>query len=150
MSLDVYLTIKGVQNLPSGPVIFIREDGQTKQVTQSEWNERFPECEPVTVELPENDETVYRANITHNLNTMAKAAGIYECLWRPDETNISKAKQLIEPLQMGLNQLKNDRATFKKFNPANNWGTYELLVEFVENYLKACKQYPESEVRVSR
>ena len=31
----------------------------------------------------EGVETVYCANITHNLNVMAGKAGIYEALWRP-------------------------------------------------------------------
>ena len=38
---------------------------------------------------------VYSANITHNLNRMAMEAGIYECLWRPDEHGITKAAQII-------------------------------------------------------
>ena len=29
--------------------------------------------------------TIWAIGITHNLNTMAEAAGLYECMWRPDE-----------------------------------------------------------------
>ena len=32
--------------------------------------------------LAEEDETVYQANITHNLGKMAREAGIYEALWQ--------------------------------------------------------------------
>lgn len=39
---------------------------------------------------------------------------------------------------------------FKRFNPDNRWGTYEELVNFVQEYLNACRQWPEAEVRVSR
>jgi len=39
--------------------------------------------------------TIFEANITHNLNRMAQAAGIYEALWCPDEIGITKAAQLI-------------------------------------------------------
>jgi len=150
MSLDVYLSLKGVQNLPSGEAIFIREDGQTKEISRAEWNERFPEREPIRVELPSDDDEVYSANITHNLNSMADEAGIYRHLWRPDEIEITKAEQLIEPLRVGLELLKSDPERFSKFNPENGWGTYEGLVRFVENYLQACVSYPSAEVQVSR
>ena len=45
---------------------------------------------------------VYDANITHNLTEMADKAGIYEALWRPEEINVKKAKDLIRPLEIGL------------------------------------------------
>lgn len=150
MSLDVYLSLRGVQNLPSGGIIFIREDGRIKEISRAEWNERFPEREPAIVNLPSDDDEVYSSNITHNLNQMAREAGIYKYLWRPDEIGINKAAQLIDPLRAGLELLKSDPARFKKFNPENLWGTYEGLVRFVENYLQACVSYPSAEVRVSR
>ncbi len=150
MSLDVYLEIKGVQNLPSGPRIFVREGGQNKEITRADWDERFPGREPVTIEFPTDSSEVYSANITHNLNKMASEAGIYNHLWGPDEINIEKAEQLIEPLQEGLTLLEGDPEKFKQFNPENGWGTYEGLVSFVHDYLKACKEYPNADVRVWR
>lgn len=39
-----------------------------------------------------NGETLYSRNITHNLGRMAQAAGIYECLWRPEEHGITHAQ----------------------------------------------------------
>ncbi len=33
----------------------------------------------------ENGNDLYWRNITHNLTTMASTAGLYECLWRPEE-----------------------------------------------------------------
>lgn len=92
----------------------------------------------------------YEANITHNLNAMAEAAGLYDALWRPDEVGITKASQLIEPLERGLNRLIGDPAGFKQYNPANGWGSYDFLVRFVMQYLEACREYPEATVRVSR
>jgi len=150
MSLDVYLTVEGVQNLPSGPHIFIREDGMNKEISHAEWDERFPGREPVTIEFPSDDDGVYCANITHNLNSMAKEAGIYKHLWRPDEIDIQKAGQLIEPLQKGLAVLRNDPERFRAFNPANGWGTYEGLVSFVGRYLAACEATPAADVSISR
>jgi hypothetical protein len=148
MSLDVCLTLKGSSHGPESG-IFIREDGQTKQITRSEWDERFPDREPVTVESQESD-VVYSANITHNLREMASAVGIYIYLWRPEEGDIDKASQLIEPLKSGLWLLEHDPNLFKQYNPKNGWGTYETLVKFVRNYLQACEQYPEADVSVSR
>jgi len=95
-------------------------------------------------------EEVYEANITHNLNRMAAVADIYDVLWRPDENGILKAKQLIEPLERGLNKLLQNPEYFKTFDSPNGWGKYENFVPFVENYLLACKEFPEAEVVVWR
>lgn len=92
----------------------------------------------------------YSGNITHNLGGMAEAAGIYMELWRPEEIGISKAQQLIEPLERGLERLKQQPAHYRRLNPQNKWGDYEMLVSFVEGYLKACKDHPNSVVEASR
>ena len=42
---------------------------------------------------------IYSRNITHNMNKMADAVGLYKPLWRPDEIGITKAAQLVEPLR---------------------------------------------------
>lgn len=93
---------------------------------------------------------IYSANITHNLGAMAKAAGIYEHLWLPDEVNIKVASELIAPLTKGLELLKSDPDKFKKFDAENGWGLYIHFVPFVENYLNACIEFPDAEIRVSR
>lgn len=93
---------------------------------------------------------VYSANITHNLNKMAEAAGIYEYLWRPDEIGITTAAQLIGPLEAGLALLKSDPERFEAYNSPNGWGLYKHFVPFVEKYLEACKEYPDATVTVSR
>lgn len=102
------------------------------------------------VYLTVNEENVYSDNITHNLNKMAIEAGSYEYLWRPDEINITRAKQLIAPLKRCLKRLTNDPERFKQFDAPNGWGKYEHLVMFVINYLDACRKYPKAEVSVSR
>lgn len=95
-------------------------------------------------------ETCFDTNITHNLNTMADAAGIYEALWRPEEINITKAGELIEIIESGLNLLKSDPERFRQFNDPNGWGMYEHFVPFVEKYLEACKKYPDAIIEVDR
>jgi hypothetical protein len=141
MSLDVYLTLDSASIKP-GSGIFVREEGQTKEISREEWDERYPGREPAIAQLPESDE-VYWANITHNLNKMAGAAGLYEYLWRPDELGIEQAYELILPLEA-------DPDKFRKYNPSNGWGDYDGLVKFVRGYLDACKRYPQARVRVSR
>ncbi len=146
MSLDVMLTLP---EITEGGTIHYRDkaDGQIKALSYAEWDAAFPGMSLVTVN---QSRTVYDANITHNLNKMASEAGIYEALWRPEEINITKARQLIEPLTKGLALLKGDRKHYETFNSPNGWGMYEHFVPFVERYLEACKEYPDANVSVSR
>lgn len=95
-------------------------------------------------------ETYYDANITHNLGRMADAAGIYNCMWRPEEHGIAKAAQLIEPLRAGLALLQSDEPRFSQYNASNGWGLYEHFVPFVAKYLQACQKYPDADVNASR
>ena len=147
MSLDVYLETN--ETVPADAKIYIREDGQNREISREEWEKKFPGTEPVVVVEQESNE-VYSANITHNLNRMADEAGIYKHLWRPDEIGIDQAEGLVEPLGIGLALLKSDPERFKKHNPKNGWGDYDGLVRFVENYLVACKECPQARVRVWR
>ena len=115
-------------------------------------------------------EEYYWANITHNLSRMASEAGIYEALWRPhrlkdgynipeddyeaeyefEYENPSFARDIIRKLTIGLDLLKRDPEHFKKFNSENGWGLYENFVPFVEEYLRACQEYPDAQIMVSR
>jgi len=149
MSLDVYLEMETPIDV-SHSGIFIREDGEVREITRDEWDRRYPEREPIVVTPPEADTCVYTANITNNLNRMAEAAGIYNALWRPEENNIICAKQLVPILEEALRCLNENPARFKKFNPENGWGDYDGLCVFVERYLRACREYPTAKVRVWR
>lgn len=151
MSLDVYLTKPGTHGDSFVvPRIFIREAGQTREISREEWDQKFPGAEPVTVENENATDEVYSANITHNLNAMADAAGIYKCLWRPEEIGITKASQLIEPLEAGLKLLESDPERFKFYNPSNGWGSYDGFVPWIQRYISACKDHPDADVSVSR
>jgi hypothetical protein len=91
---------------------------------------------------------LYSGNITHNLNTMAESAGIYKCLWRPNELwDNPTADKLIPHLEAGLLKLKSNPEYFKQFNASNGWGTYDDFVHFVEEVLNACKEHPKANVR---
>lgn len=146
MSLDISLFIPGVTSEGTG--IFIREDGRVREISFSEWDEKFPNREPIR--STSEDTYVYSANITHNLGKMADAAGIYQALWRPEEINIETADQLIDLLTKGLELLKSSPEKFKVYDSPNGWGKYEHFVPFVEEYLEACKKYPQATIHVSR
>lgn len=96
------------------------------------------------------EEDIFSSNITHNLNKMAEAAGIYKHLWRPEEIGITRAHELIKPLEEGLRKLEVTPAFFTQFNAANGWGLYEHFVPFVREYLEACRNNPDSFIRTSR
>lgn len=93
---------------------------------------------------------LYWANITHNLNTMAGEAGIYECLWRPDEHGITHARQIIEPLAAGVALLATQKERFEAFNAPNGWGKWENFLPWCAKYLQACRDNPDALVKVSR
>jgi len=93
---------------------------------------------------------VYEANITHNLNRMAKEAGIYEELWRPDEIGITHACELIRPLRSGANAMYLDPPRFQALNPENGWGSYDDFLPWLEKYIAACQEHPKTKVKVSR
>ena len=122
MSLDVYLTSPTTTKCPNCGHEIILEDAHE----------------------------VYSSNITHNLGAMADAAGIYEHLWSPDEIGIKTASELIAPLTEGLKRMKDDPAFYKKFNASNGWGLYEHFIPWIEEYLQACIEHPNAEIRVSK
>lgn len=97
-----------------------------------------------------NGTVVYSTKITHNLNTMAEEAGIYECLWRPEEHGITVAAQVVEPLAAGLELLIKEPTRFKAFEESNEWGKWRDFVPFCAEYLEACQRYPAALVVVSR
>jgi hypothetical protein len=148
MSLDVYLCVKAPVAVAAGSTIFVRENGRTKELSREEWDEMHPGRE---LDCPEAESTqVFSCNITHNLTTMAAAAGVYQACWRPDELKVEQAQHLIPLLEDGLQTLKADPERFKALNPANGWGDYEGLVAFVTEYLQACRDYPDARIEVSR
>lgn len=90
--------------------------------------------------------SVWDGNITHNLNKMAAAVGIYDAMWHPDRIGATHAAQIIGRLREGLEMLKSDPEHYSTFEPSNKWGTYADLVKFVEEYLAACEENPDAEI----
>jgi hypothetical protein len=102
--------------------------------------------------------SVYSNNITHNLTKMAsqvkvgigKQLSLYDILWRPEEHNLTYARQISDLLDEGWNILLSDPEKFRAFNPENGWGSYEGLCDFVYCYRNACWDNPDAELSVSR
>lgn len=113
-----------------------------------------PEKETKHCECCGNDyeasKELYDTNITHNLGAMAKEAGIYKILWRIEETEITKASEMIEPLEKGIKLMKQDPKRFQFYNASNGWGTYSQFWKWLVDLLHACKEYPKATVHTSR
>ena len=95
-------------------------------------------------------EEIYWKNITHNLGKMAKEAGFYTYLWRPEEAGCRLACEIVGPIEDGLKLLKAEPEKFKKFSADNGWGTYEQFLPWLEDYVLALKNNPKATVTVSR
>ena len=115
-------------------------------------------------------EELYSSNITHNLGEMAEAAGLYKALWRPyqlkegyniteddyhveyvfEVANPVKANEIIPIIEKGLEDMKARPEHYETFNSENGWGMYEHFVPWIEKYLEALKEYPESFVECDR
>lgn len=93
---------------------------------------------------------LYTANITHNLGGMAQEAGIYGCLWRPEEGGITMAHEIIKPLDEGLAKLMSEKARFEVFDDPGGWGRWKDFVPWCADYLQACRDFPTALVKVCR
>lgn len=88
----------------------------------------------------------YHANITHNLNKMADAAGIYGIVWHPEENGVTKAADLIDPLEAAIQDMKANPSKYREYDSPNGWGTYKHFVPWLEEYLEACRENPDAKV----
>ena len=92
---------------------------------------------------------VFTISITANLTGMAQAAGLYHCLWKPDEIHVNLAFDAIESLRAGLMRLKTSQKLYEQYDPPSGYGDYDNLMNVVEEYLKACLAYPNTFIRIS-
>ncbi len=93
---------------------------------------------------------VCEINATHNLTKMAAEALLYRPLWRPDESGIEKAGDLIPALEAGIARMESEPDYFRLFNPENGWGDYDGFLEVLRHLLKGCRDHPEASVYASR
>lgn len=112
----------------------------------------FEDAALKTLGLPHEcrGEEIFECDLTHNLGQMAEFAGVYKCLWRPEELGIETAGQMIPHLEAGYSILTKNKKECMTHNPANGWGDYAHLVVAVERLLNACYETPNATIRVSR
>jgi len=96
-----------------------------------------------------DDAKLADVNITHNLNKMADAVGLYEVLWKPDEIGITTASQMIPFLEKGIKKLRENPEKYKTFNASNGYGNYEDFVRFCDSVLHWCNKYPDSVIEAN-
>ena len=92
--------------------------------------------------LIDNGESVYDFNITSNLGSMARACGLYDCLWLAAEHGVARAADLIPALEKGITELALNVEKYASMNPPNGWGSWENLLSCAVQTLAACKRWP--------
>ena len=90
----------------------------------------------------------HSVNITHNLGPMAKAAGIYEAMWRCEDT--PNASYMGDVLKVGLDKMEKNPKVYIDLNPANGWGDFYSFRNDVRDLLEACETYPWAKIEISR
>lgn len=93
-------------------------------------------------------EVRYGATVPQALAPMARAAGLYEVLWTPEQVAIHVAGDMRQFLRKGWATLRLEEGRCRALAPADGWGTYEQLVQFTRELLMACQRTPEALVRV--
>ena len=146
MSLDLYLISTKPIKRKIGSGIFIRENGQTKELSLDEARKRYPDM-IFSNAKEETTHIVFKDNITHNLGDMASACGLYDPMWHSEG---KQAKDVIFGLRNGSNVLVRDKGEMMKYNPENGWGSYENLVQVATDFLSACEKYPSAKIDCSR
>jgi len=97
-------------------------------------------------------ELVHDANITHNLNTMADKAGIYDALWGGNINGVAiqNAGQLADILTPSIKNMDLRPEYYRRFNADNGWGTYEQFVPWLEKLRDKCVEYPDAKIEISK
>jgi hypothetical protein len=90
-------------------------------------------------------------NITHNLNDMAKALGVYQCLWHPEEIAETVLAKDIEPLvKAAAEKLALHPEEYFQYESENGWGTLAGFKKFLAGVLEICREFPDSRVAADR
>jgi hypothetical protein len=92
----------------------------------------------------------FEANITHNLNAMASAAGIYRAIWRPEECGVKTGRDLAAAIKEPIEEMKKNPDKYRAYDAKNGWGTYEHFIPWLDTLLAACNDYPDHIIGVSR
>ena len=155
MSLDLYIISKKLVK-HKGTGIYIRENGKTKELSLGEAEGLY--VSDSINEITSEDNIYWHGNITHNLGAMADhcycycpdKTSLHSILWRPEETTLlivsgKLTSSYVKALSICLEELKEHRDYYEKFNPNNGWGNYDTLVNFTDSFLVALNKIPQKE-----
>lgn len=92
-------------------------------------------------------ETLYDANITHNLTPMWRKAGVYDALYM---SKGHKAAEYIEVLERGVADFQANYDEYRKLDSPNGWGLAKHALPFLEQTAAAFKANPTAIVHVSK
>jgi hypothetical protein len=92
-------------------------------------------------------DTFFSINITHNVNGMFEAAGLYQILWHGDGLI---AGEQVPALEVGLLDMEKNPDHYKQFDAPNGWGTYVQALPWLREVLNACRAHPTALLRCSR
>lgn len=95
------------------------------------------------------DKRVFEANFTHNVSRMADQADLYDPIWHADQ-NCVYASDLIDPLIMGIADMKQWPEHYRQFDAPNKWGTYDQFLPWLERLLEACTDYPDAKIFIDK
>jgi hypothetical protein len=83
--------------------------------------------------------TIFHLNFPTRYKPIAERVGILDYIWDPYKLGISKAEQLIQPLEIGLGLLDAVADSFAQ-------DTIEGFTSYVSMYLEACQQNPDAAI----
>lgn len=95
----------------------------------------------------EEEVELWWGNQTHNITPMWKLAGVYDALYM---SSGKQAKDVIDDVRRGFNNMSENPEKYKKLNPSNGWGSYDSALTFLECFKSACDKYPFGEIVVSK
>lgn len=93
------------------------------------------------------NETVFDANITHNLVRMWQLAGVYDALYMSEG---KRARDVLNALEGGLAYMRANPGECRQQDAPNGWGTYKDALPWLERLTEACRRYPDASIRISK
>ncbi|MFV0290970.1 MAG: hypothetical protein ACK5IJ_08790 [Mangrovibacterium sp.] len=134
--------------------IYIFKNGFDIQKSRADIYATYTKLQAVKEELEQleddyEDAKLSSFNITHNLSKMAKAVGVEDVLWNPENIGITTASQMIPFLEKGIEELTANPKKYKALNPPNGWGDYDVFVSFCKSVLHNCREYPDATVEAN-
>lgn len=144
MSIDVHLEKPSrVADFINRAIQFI-EEGYPQQAASLLRGFAKKESESDDDDAVDMTVCVYKDNITGNVFPMWKKANIDKLIYTYEPL---LARDMIGPLEDGLEVMLADREGFEKLNPSNGWGSYDGVVRFLKRLIAACREYPDAVYR---